>query len=445
MNLFDEIENNIQNEKDISTRSVKKPLSSKLPTTVVGQEIVSVSEYVDSVNKNLKSQKARIIGEVTGVKMYEGRSYLYYSIKDKVDQSTLNCFMWKRDFSLSGVDLQDGLEVIVTAYPSIYKPNGTISLQVESIELVGEGALQIAYEKLKAKLSAEGLFDEARKRPIPEFPHTIGVITSKSGAVINDFLSNIGKCGFEIIFVDSKVEGDAAIKDLLAAVKTLATKKVDVLVMMRGGGSLESFQAFNNEMLVRAVATFPAPVLTGIGHDKDISLVGMVSDKNVSTPTAVANLLSAGFREAVSQVRLAEQSILSTFEHALRDSIYLLEEGEQIMEKSFRLIFEKFNYYFQYMSRAEERIAHSIARYTVDIERDTRLMFTAASRLVTTVQNKIENYEKILEARSPERQLKLGWSITRAGGKVVRSVSDVKEGEDFQILVADGTIDAKRT
>ena len=130
--------------------------------------------------------------------------------------------MWKNDYKLSGVTLADGVEIIVTAYPNIYKPNGGMTLQVEMIEMVGAGALQIAYEKLKAKLLAEGLFDESKKRVIPEFPHTIGVITSKSGAVINDFLSNIGKCGFEIVFVDSKVEGADAVKDLLAAVKILA-------------------------------------------------------------------------------------------------------------------------------------------------------------------------------------------------------------------------------
>src|SRR6185295_10911320 len=128
---------------------------------------------------------------------------------------------WKHAYRMFGLDMLDGMEIIVSGNPEIYKPYGKLSMQVQAVELAGEGALQVAYEKLKAKLSMEGLFEESRKRTIPEFPHTIGVITSKSGAVINDFLSNVGKCGFEILFVDSKVEGADAVKDLLSAVKTL--------------------------------------------------------------------------------------------------------------------------------------------------------------------------------------------------------------------------------
>jgi exodeoxyribonuclease VII large subunit len=402
-----------------------------------------VSQYLDSLNRNLKSQKARILGEVTGVKMYEGRSYLYYSVKDKADQSTLNCFMWKRDYISSNIELVDGLEVIVTAYPSIYKPNGTISLQVEAVELVGEGALQIAYEKLKAKLSAEGLFDQNRKRLVPEYPHKIGVITSKSGAVINDFLSNVGKCGFEIMFVDSKVEGAEAIKDLLGAMKTLEKQNIDVLVMMRGGGSLESFQAFNNEVLVRAVANFPVPVVTGIGHDKDAPLVSMVSDKNVSTPTAVANLLSVGFRDGLSKVRIAEQNILASFESIYRDKMFFLEQSERIMEKSFRIIFERFEFYFNAMVRARDKVWSQISKLKSDIENSSKNIGNLGFGLIKDVQNKLDSIEKVLSARSPEQQLRLGWSISKTlSGKLIRSVNDLKEGEEFQVSVSDGTINA---
>ena len=386
--------------------------------------IISVSEYLDQVNRQLKSHTARILGEVTGLQECPGRSYLFFSIKDKADQSTVKCFMWKRDYTVSGVTLADGLEIIVSAYPNIYKPNGTISLQVESVELVGEGALQIAYEKLKSKLEQEGLFDESKKRDIPTFPKTIGVITSKSGAVINDFLSNIGTCGFEIMFVDSKVEGADAVKELLSAVKTLAKKKIDVLVMMRGGGSLESFQAFNNELLVRAVARFPAPVLTGIGHDKDIPLVSLVSDKNVSTPTAVANLLSAGWSEARLHIKIMEQKMYGVFENVLRDKLYFLEQSENVMERGVRNIIERFRFYTEAMHRAEDRISSAISH----------------------IKSRLEDTAKILSGYSPERQLKLGWSLVHsASGTLVRSVRDVNVGDTLEISVADGRIEAQRT
>jgi exodeoxyribonuclease VII large subunit len=433
MDLFSNLEN---------TKSPKTPLGDK-------GNIISVSEYLDKLNFTLKSEKAKILGEVSGLQEYPGRSYLYFSIKDKTDSSTVKCFMWKNDYKLSGVALVDGVEIIVTAYPNIYKPNGGMTLQVELVEMVGAGALQIAYEKLKAKLLAEGLFDESKKRAIPEFPHRIGVITSKSGAVINDFLSNIGKYGFEILFVDSKVEGADAVKDLLAAVKTLANKKgaekVDVLVMMRGGGSLESFQAFNNETLARAVAAFPAPVITGIGHDKDAPLISMISDKNVSTPTAVANLLSLGWREASFKLKNSEQNILSVYDNTLRQKLFFLEQSERIMEKSFNVIFEKFKVYLHALKRAEDKIQSAITVTRGTLVTVGKQLINSAENMVQTMYSDLDNFAHVLEARNPERQLQLGWSIVKnKEGSVIRRVEDVKVGEDFQISLSDGTMDAKR-
>src|SRR3989338_7202917 len=333
--------------------------------------------------------------------MYEGKSYLFFSLRDKKDQSVINCIMWKRDFVISGVELRDGLEVIISAYPEVYKPSGRMTFKVEAVELVGEGALQIAYEKLKKKLEIEGLFAEERKRLLPQYPHKIGVITSKSGAVINDFLSNIGKFGYEILFVDSRVEGVEAIKDLLSAVETLKKSDIDVLVIMRGGGSLESFLSFNNETLVRAVADFPVPVLTGIGHDKDIPLVSLVSDKNVSTPTAVANLLNSSWIEAVVEVRISEEKIMRHFS-ALLDVFHRAEET---------------------MLRAMDRIESGIKG----------------------VSDLLKHSERVILLGSPERIISSGYSIVRLGGKILRSIKKVREGDNLDILVSDGIIKSQVT
>jgi exodeoxyribonuclease VII large subunit len=323
--------------------------------------------------------------------------------------------MWKRDYTLSGVPLKDGLEVIVTAYPSIYKPNGGLTMQIEAVELVGEGALKIAYDQLKAKLDKEGLFAVSKKREIPIYPHKIGVITSKSGAVINDFLTNIGKFGYEILFVDSKVEGVDAIKDLLSAIETLKSKDIDVLVMMRGGGSLESFQSFNNEVLVRAVANFPVPVLTGIGHDKDEPLVSMVSDKNVSTPTAVANLLNSTWNEALSLVQLGEERIFSKFQAVLREKQSAVENSIVHMENSIK------------------RVSDRVSNIGIEIVRGFSKMLENSSEFL--VQTK-----KLLDISNPERQLAYGYSIVKVGGKIVKSIKDVKSGEELDVSVKDGII-----
>lgn len=385
---------------------------------MLSNEIITVSQYLDALNSTLRNENAKILGEVSGVQEYPGRSYLYFSVKDSKDSSTIKCFMWKRDFVLSGIELRDGLEVIVTAYPAIYKPNGGLSLQVESVEMVGEGALQIAYEKLKKKLEVEGLFLESRKRKIPLYPHRIGVITSKNGAVLSDFLTNIGKFSFEILFVDSKVEGADAIKDLLSAVETLRHKEVDVLVIMRGGGSLESFQAFNNEILVRAVAGFPRPVLTGIGHDKDISLVSMVSDKNLSTPTAVANLLNQSWDEALSLLTLGQEKILSKFTSLLRDRQFFIENSVVRMEGGIRTVSD-------------------------DIKRKSESILSGFETTTKDFSDYLNQSRKTLDLLNPTRQLAQGYSIVKHNGSVVKNKKSVKKGDELDILVSDGIINSQ--
>ncbi len=404
------------------------------------KEIIPVSEYLDGLNGLLKGEKAKIIGEICNIQEYPGRSYLYFSIKDSKDGSTAKCFMWKRDFSISGLTLSEGIEVIITAYPNIYKPNGGLTMQVEMIELVGFGALQAAYEKLKKKLELEGLFSPITKRAIPDYPHRIGVITSKSGAVINDFLSNIGKYGFDILFVDSKVEGQDAVKDLLNAVETLKDKGLDVLVMMRGGGSLESFQAFNNEALVRAVASFPVPVLTGIGHDKDAPLVSMVSDKNVSTPTAVANLLNASWAEARSKVELSEEKIFSSFQSELRDRQFQIENAEVAITARFSSFLDMFKTAEKTLSSALVRIESELKHAGNQIVRYEKEMLRGFMGIFERAESMLAQSQKQLEFASPERQLALGFSIVKSEGKVLRSVKDVKKGDGLDVQVRDGII-----
>ncbi len=418
-------------------------LFSGLPVSQIDSSILTVSKYLDNLKLRLKSEKAKIVGEISGIQMYEGRSYMYYSIKDTKDQSTIKCFMWKNDYKLSGVSLKEGMEVVLTAYPDIYKPNGGLSLQVELIELIGEGALQKAYEELKAKLNVEGLFDPSRKRMIPEFPHRIGVITSKSGAVINDFLSNIGKFGYEILFVDSKVEGQDAIRDLLLAMHTLEKKDIDVLVIMRGGGSLESFVAFNNEALVRAVASFPVPVLTGIGHDKDAPLVSLVSDLNVSTPTAVTHILNKSWNEVLSRTSLLEEKLFSTFSAQLKESHFMIENSGMSIERSFDALFETFKNAERTVISSALQIERSIARMFERIDDYTKDIVQSFVRMQERVEGHLKESLTALQYANPERQLSQGYSIIKNKGKVIKNATDVSTGDELEITLACGTIQSK--
>jgi exodeoxyribonuclease VII large subunit len=231
----------------------------------------------------------------------------------------------------------------------------------------------------------------------------------------------LGKFGFEIVFVDSKVEGIDAVKDLLSAVETLKSKELDVLVIMRGGGSLESFQAFNNEVLVRAIASFPAPVLTGIGHDKDLPLVSMVSDRNVSTPTAVANLLNTSWNEAVYKINMFEEKIFSNFNS----------------------MFEVFRRAEDTLLRAVDRIESSISRSKEIISLHAKDLLSGFENIKSNLENMLLNSEKLIALSNPERQLAQGYSIVKMNGKVLRSVKQTKKGDDLDIMVSDGIINSK--
>jgi len=383
--------------------------------------IFSVSAYLTVLNSILNSCEAKVKGEVTEVKKWSS-GHVYFSLKDKKDSSVMNCVIWNYDYRLAGLELKDGMEIIATGIPDIYKPNGRLSFKAKTIRLVGEGDLKKEYEKLKNKLEAEGLFAEENKRVLPEFPQNIGVITSKQGAVINDFLNNLGRYGFKIKMIDSRVEGDEATKDLLMAIKTMRNQAIDALVIMRGGGSLESFLAFNNEILVREVKDFPVPVIAAIGHDKDVPLLALVADKMVSTPTAAANLLTTGWQTLEYKIKEQQNIIFNNFAQALSDKKYNL-----------RNIFSQMETYLRNSLKQYDALQYKIKQILPKILENKLAQF----------KQQINLAEKIINQNNPERNLKLGYCLARKNGKLIRKTSDVSVGNEIDLQVYDGVISSE--
>ncbi len=275
------------------------------------QPAITVAAYISQVNKVLSTQSGRVKGEVTSVN-FSGKA-VYFTIKDKDGAALLNCLIWASTYQANGVELKEGNEIIVTGTPDIYAPFGKFSFKSTTIEYAGVGDLKRAYDKLKATLAAEGLFASENKRMLPKFPKKIGVITSMAGVVISDFTSNLNRRGYKITTIDSRVEGKDAIHDLLASLKTMKNQDIDVLVIMRGGGSWESLQAFNTESVIRAIAGFKVPVITGIGHDTDVTLAEMVADIGRSTPTAVAEALNEPWDGLESILNLLHRKTIGEF------------------------------------------------------------------------------------------------------------------------------------
>lgn len=360
---------------------------------------IPVSVFVQLLNTQLGELHAKVIGEVSGLKRASS-GHVYFDLKDA--EGTINCVVWKYKYQISGVELTEGMQIVANGKPNVYAPTGRLSFVADTIEYAGEGELKKAYDRLRKQLELEGLFAPERKRVLPKYVKKIGVITSKQGAVIHDFENNLGQWGFKVTLVDSRVEGKDAIHDLLSALYTMSKQEIDALVIMRGGGSRESLAAFDSEVLVRAVANFPVPVVAGIGHHEDVPLTVLAADVAVSTPTAAAHVFNKPWEELVYTVENYEDRIIQQYIHRLNSvNQYIYSYASGLI----RLFEQKYS----------------------------------------NAYTKLESLEKIISSNNPERQLRLGYSIVRKDGVIVRSIKNVTIGDELATQVADGTLVSKIT
>ncbi len=404
---------------------------------VLEREILSVGRFLDQVNQAIRPIEVFVQGEVTSIDI---RKHLYFSIKDKTDKNLLHCFMWENDFEMAHVELQEGLEVILYGYAEIYKPQGKMTFRVSSIELVGEGALKRAYEILKKKLEAEGIFEPARKKPLPTYPVRIGVITSKQGAVIHDFLTNIGKHGYQIQLYDSRVEGALAIKELVKAIHYFKTAPIDLLVVIRGGGSLESLQAFNNETLIRSILDYPVPVICGIGHDKDEPLFCLAADVSVSTPTAVTREINRSWETAVQKVDYYHSNLVMRFSSSLLQTREMTEKIERLGKTYWLRLKLTGNHLQQLSSHFLSKIGFTIKQLEKEVNHQADSLCKHFRSNLEAIHSTVSQVEKALEVNNPERQLKLGYSLLYSKEKVIKSVDQIKPGSPLTIELSDGHI-----
>ena len=388
---------------------------------LLDNNILSISAYLKLLNGILNSFEAKIVGEVSEVKI-SSIGHVYFSLKDKKDKSVLSCVIWNNDYRLCGVELKEGLEITARGIPDVYPPTGRLSFKAKTIQLMGEGELKKEYDKLKKKLEDEGLFDLDKKKEIPSFVKRVGIITSKQGAVISDFLNNLGRFGFQIKFIDSRVEGLEAVKDLLNSVKTMKKLDIDILVIMRGGGSLESFLAFNNEVLIREVSSLPFPVIAAIGHDKDVPLLALAADRMVSTPTAAANLLNQSWQEAELELKSKEREIFNSFSSSLRSSEYRINN-------LFLKIKDKLEKVISLFKMIEFRIKSVIPKI---LENE-----------IGKMRDKLENIEKIINQNDPERNLKLGYCIATNKKGVIKDINNVEVEDIIDLKTYNGIINTQ--
>ncbi|MEI7749971.1 MAG: exodeoxyribonuclease VII large subunit [Candidatus Moraniibacteriota bacterium] len=421
---------------DVSESSAEYPV-------VAVDETLSVSRFLDGLNLELSGMAARVRGEVSSVD--ERDRVVYFSIKDATDDSLLNCLMFRWQYDVSGVRLRAGDEIIVEGVPEIWKPMGKLSLKVGMIEVAGEGALKKAYDALFRQFESEGIFASERKRSLPEFPERIALITSEQGAAIGDFLTNLGRLGIKVDLYPSSVEGKRAVLELLKAVTYFRAhaNQYDLLVMIRGGGSIESLQAFNTEALVRAIAECEIPVLAGIGHEKDVTLVALAADLMVSTPTAVARTIREPWDRARQTLVQSERTIVSIYEGTLSESSDRLGKSVTTFLTFLSGVSERFERATNALHSKLSVLEYRLRESSVLIDGSSRRILEGWNIAAKNVRERLSRAEGSLRQYDPNRVLSLGYAIVRAGGRVLSKVGDVAVGQEVDIRLSDGSVTAE--
>ena len=364
-------------------------------------------------------------GEVTELKRNPGWQSVFFTLKDGATGATLAASMPRGSFDALRLELADGATVQVYGRPELFAQRGTFRLRALSIEPVGLGALLAGIERLKRKLAAEGLFDPARKRPLPVFPRRIGLLTGADAAARRDFLTAVAARfpAARVLVAETPVQGAAAPGAIAARLAALAAEPgIDVVVVTRGGGSFEDLLPWSDERVVRAIAACPAPVVSAVGHEQDTPLCDLAADARASTPTAAARLVipdEGELRERLSALhasvaREATRTVTGAAERLARAHTGLAREGRRTF------------------TQARERLV-------ADGERLAR----APTLLLERKRTALDALAGRLTALSPQATLGRGYAIVRAGDAVVRSSEALAEGTRVDVQLAEGGFGAR--
>lgn len=387
-----------------------------------------------------------VTGEISNYRQRPGHQY--FSLKD--DGAVLNATMFKFAFQKLQFKLEPGMKVNAVGHMDLYAPNGSYSLIIDKLEPDGVGALYQAYEQLKAKLSAEGLFDQLR-RPIPRFPKKIAVITSPSGAVIRDIMTTVRRRYpiAEIVLYPAVVQGDGAVPSLTKQMTAVAeAADYDVLIMGRGGGSIEDLWAFNEEAVARQMLTMPMPIISSVGHETDTTIADFVADQRAATPTAAAELATP---VPLADLWLGIQQMQKRLVNQMQRQVVANQERLSRLQNSYVLTQPARLYegYLQRLDIAQQRLQQAVTTTVTQRQHQFDLL---APRLVNAMTRQVErSQERVgravagLQLVSPLAILARGYSVVEHDTHILTTVDDVAVGDTVHIRLATGEIDATVT
>lgn len=386
--------------------------------------VTQLNTYVRCImEEDVVLKSVFVAGEVSNFKNHYKTGHFYFTLKD--ENAAVKAVMFRTYSSRLRFAPEDGMRVICRARASVYERDGAYQLYVEDMQPDGSGSLSLAFEQLKRKLFAEGLFDEKHKKPIPKYPETIAVVTSPTGAALQDILNILSRRWpiARVIVVPSGVQGENAESQLVLGIKKADTLSADTIIIGRGGGSVEDLWCFNSEALARAIFDCKTPVISAVGHETDFTICDFVADLRAPTPSAAA--------ENASPESLMTAGIVRGFEQRLKDGLCSsLREREMTLErlenspflKDPKRIFEQKEMYYDALT---DRLS-------------------SAGKLFLT--EKAGDFDRLctkLNAFSPLAVLSRGYSIATVNGKTVKTAAQLKKAGEFDLRLSDGTVNCK--
>ena len=429
--------------------------------------VTTLTKYLKmKFDKDPYLERVYLTGQVSNFR--KRPTHQYFSLKD--DRAVIQATIWSGVYQRLGFDLEEGMKINVVGRVQVYEPSGSYSIIIEKAEPDGVGALAIQFEQLKNKLAEEGLFQERFKQSLPQFSKKIGVVTSRSGAVIQDIITTVSRRfpGVEIVLYPTKVQGEGAAKEIARNI-TRANERddLDVLIIGRGGGSIEDLWAFNEEIVVRAIFESRLPIISSVGHETDVTLADFVADKRAATPTAAAELATPVTKlDLLTYLQNQEKRMTTAVKHSLSKK----QEALRILSQSviFRQPERLYDGYLQRLDQLQLRLKQGlnaelvrnqqkvqeqihrleqlspiikIQRYQDHIQQLKKLL---RSQMAVTYDAKVAEVKRLSEALlmlDTSRIVARGYAIVKKGEVVVASVKDLKENDQVSLLMRDGQVE----
>ena len=389
-------------------------------------ETISVSELTGKIKQTLEEgfSEISVIGEISNFKAHIS-GHWYFTLKDAGAQ--ISCTMWKGVNNYVFFTPQDGMKVIVSGRITVYAPRGNYQIDARSMKPAGIGELQKAFEDLKRRLYDEGLFDESRKRSIPLFPEKIGIVTAIDGAALQDMI-NIARRRFpfvELMVVPSKVQGEGAAQEIVNGIKLLNKKEeVDLIIVGRGGGSLEDLWCFNEEIVARAIYASQIPVISAVGHEVDFTIADFVADLRAPTPSAAMEIATPDKNEILGF--LNEYSSSSLLKLKKKQEKYNNNLVSFVKSYGFRIPYDM-------IKNRNQQLDNLLSRIQANIE--NKIAFE---------KNRVELTQRLIETYNVEHTLKRGFTLVRQNEKIVSRAGNLNKEESYKIQFFDNIIEVNK-